>query len=63
LPFKKRSKKVAIFIGPEGDWDKSEIELAKKENFEILNLGKLNLRSETAAILASFLTIHFVLFC
>jgi len=62
-PLKREAKKVAIFIGPEGGWDKSEIELAKKENFEILNLGKLNLRSETAAILASFLTIHLSLFC
>jgi 16S rRNA (uracil1498-N3)-methyltransferase len=55
---KKGAKSVAIFIGPEGGWDASEIELAKKENFEILNLGKLNLRSETAAIIASFLTIY-----
>jgi 16S rRNA (uracil1498-N3)-methyltransferase len=57
-PFKRKIDKVAIFIGPEGGWDKSEIELAKKENFEILNLGKLNLRAETAAIVASFLIIH-----
>jgi len=49
---------VAIFIGPEGGWDKSEIGLVKKENFEILNLGKLNLRSETAAIVSSFLVIY-----
>jgi 16S rRNA (uracil1498-N3)-methyltransferase len=55
---KRKVKNVAIFIGPEGGWDKSEIELAKKENFEILNLGKLNLRSETAAIVSSFLIIH-----
>ena len=55
---KKGAKSVAIFIGPEGGWDELEIELAKKENFEILNLGKLNLRSETAAIIASFLTIY-----
>jgi 16S rRNA (uracil1498-N3)-methyltransferase len=55
---KKEAKSVAIFIGPEGGWDELEIELAKKENFEILNLGKLNLRSETAAIVASFLMIH-----
>jgi 16S rRNA (uracil1498-N3)-methyltransferase len=55
---KRKIDKVAIFIGPEGGWDKSEIELAKKENFEILNLGKLNLRSETAAIVSSFLIIY-----
>jgi 16S rRNA (uracil1498-N3)-methyltransferase len=55
---KRKVKNVAIFIGPEGGWDKSEIELAKKENFEILNLGRLNLRSETAAIVSSFLVIY-----
>jgi 16S rRNA (uracil1498-N3)-methyltransferase len=59
-PFKRKINKVAIFIGPEGGWDKSEIELAKKENFEILNLGRLNLRSETAAIVASFSAIYFL---
>jgi len=57
-PLKRKIDKVVIFIGPEGGWDKSEIELAKKENFEILNLGKLNLRSETAAIVSSFLVIY-----
>lgn len=51
-------EKVAIFIGPEGGWDKKELEMAKKENFEILNLGKLNLRAETAAIVASFLVVN-----
>jgi 16S rRNA (uracil1498-N3)-methyltransferase len=57
-PLKRKIDKVAIFIGPEGGWDKFEIELAKKENFEILNLGRLNLRSETAAIASSFLVIY-----
>ena len=55
---KEEVQKIAIFVGPEGGWHGSEIEFAKKENFEILNLGKLNLRSETAAIAASFLVIH-----
>jgi 16S rRNA (uracil1498-N3)-methyltransferase len=55
---KGKVERVAIFIGPEGGWDKSEIELVKKENFEILNLGKLNLRSETAATVSSFLVIY-----
>jgi len=58
-PLKDKPKKIAIFIGPEGGWDNSEIDLARKENFTILNLGKLNLRSETAAIVASFSVIHF----
>lgn len=54
----KDNKKFAVFIGPEGGWDKEEVELTKRENFEILNLGKLNLRAETAAIVATFLTIN-----
>lgn len=54
-----KSKKIAIFVGPEGGWAKEEIELAKKENFRTLNLGKLNLRAETAAIVGSFLVIHY----
>jgi RNA methyltransferase, RsmE family len=57
---KKEAKSVAIFIGPEGGWDELEIEMAKKENFEILNLGKLNLRSETAAIVSSFLATRYL---
>lgn len=52
-------KKIAIFIGPEGGWSKEEIELAKKENFCVLNLGKLNLRAETASIVSSFLFLYY----
>ncbi len=54
----KNPKNFAVFVGPEGGWDKKEIEISKKENFKILNLGKLNLKSETAAILGSFLIIN-----
>lgn len=56
---KEKIKSLAVFVGPEGGWAKEEIKLAKKENFEILNLGKLNLRAETAAIVGSFLGINF----
>ncbi len=55
-----KPQKIAIFIGPEGGWDRKEIELAKKESFKILNLGNLNLRAETAATVASFLAINFL---
>jgi 16S rRNA (uracil1498-N3)-methyltransferase len=40
--------KVAVFIGPEGGFDESEIELAKEAGFEIITLGKRILRTETA---------------
>ena len=41
---------VAIFIGPEGGFDESEIELAKSSGFEIITLGKRILRTETAGL-------------
>jgi len=49
------AKRIGIFIGPEGGWDESEIELAKENNFIIASLGKTTLRAETAAIIASYL--------
>lgn len=50
---------VAIFIGPEGGFDTSEIELAKSEGFEIVTLGKRILRTETAGmVVLSLLMMH-----
>lgn len=46
---------VGIWIGPEGGWSKEEIDLAKEKKFKILSLGKLLLKAETAAIVASYL--------
>jgi len=46
---------IDIFIGPEGGWDELELELARKNKFWIVNLGKLTLRAETAAIISSYL--------
>lgn len=48
-------RRVGIFIGPEGGWDEKEIELAKEKKFRIVSLGKLTLRAETAAMIASYL--------
>ena len=42
---------VAIFIGPEGGFDDSEINLAKEAGFEIITLGKRILRTETAGLM------------
>lgn len=55
----RRTKKFNIFIGPEGGFSDKEIELAKKNNFYVLSLGDLVLRSETAAIVASYTCINF----
>lgn len=41
---------VAIFIGPEGGFEQSEIEFAREYGFEIITLGKRILRTETAGM-------------
>ncbi len=41
-----------ILIGPEGDFSEEEIELAIKNNFIPVELGKSRLRTETAAVVA-----------
>ncbi len=48
----KTVKTVGIFIGPEGGFDKSEIEKAISADAKIISLGKRILRTETAAITA-----------
>jgi len=45
---------VAVFIGPEGGWDPEEIEAARKAGCDIVSLGSLTLRAETAAIIAAY---------
>lgn len=48
-------KHIGVFIGPEGGWEEEEIKIAKKNKFKVASLGKLTLRSETAAIIVSYL--------
>jgi len=43
---------LCLFVGPEGGWTEKEMELFKKNNFQILSLGSNVLRAETAAIVA-----------
>ena len=55
LPFNvslSASKNIAILVGPEGGFDKSEIESAIASGYEPISLGRHILRSETAAIAA-----------
>ena len=47
-------KDVAILIGPEGDFSKSEINLAYEKGFAPVSLGESRLRTETAALVACF---------
>ena len=51
--FIKNSKKIRLFIGPEGDFSEEEIEFFKKQkNSYFASLSNNILRSETAAILS-----------
>ena len=48
-------KRVGIFVGPEGGWTDAEIKNALTAGFHLGTLGKLILRGETAAIIATYL--------
>jgi len=50
--YKKDDKVIQIMIGPEGDFDSKEIELATKAGFLSAGLGKERLRTETAGVYA-----------
>jgi 16S rRNA (uracil1498-N3)-methyltransferase len=42
---------ILVLIGPEGDFSKSEIEMAKESGFKNITLGQNRLRTETAGVL------------
>jgi 16S rRNA (uracil1498-N3)-methyltransferase len=44
------NKKSLVLIGPEGDFTKEEIALAREYNFSALSLGENRLRTETAGL-------------
>ena len=43
-------KSVCLLIGPEGDFTKDEISLAKARKFKSVSLGRSILRTETAGV-------------
>jgi 16S rRNA (uracil1498-N3)-methyltransferase len=43
-------KPVLVMIGPEGDFSREEVEMAKSVGFQPISLGNIRLRTETAAI-------------
>ncbi len=47
-------RQINLFVGPEGGWEEREIFSAQRANFEAISLGRLTLRSETAAVVASY---------
>ena len=49
----KEIKDINIFIGPEGGFDKFEIDIALEKGFKTVTLGKNILRVETAGIVAA----------
>ncbi len=44
-----------IFIGPEGGWSDKEVSFFKEKNLNFINFGQNVLRTETAAIVSTFL--------
>ena len=44
------TKNIAVFIGPEGGFEESEVEIIKNSGFEVITLGKRILRTETAGL-------------
>ena len=52
-----KNSNVLILIGPEGDFDQEEINLATSNGFISVSLGNSRLRTETAA-LAACMTVH-----
>ncbi len=51
-------QKVAIFVGPEGGFSKSEAELVLASGAHAVSIGETILRTETAAVVASALTLY-----
>jgi 16S rRNA (uracil1498-N3)-methyltransferase len=56
----KISGSVVLCVGPEGGWEEREIELAQKARCNIVGLGPLILRAETAAIAAIAILQHHI---
>ncbi len=52
------AKSASIFIGPEGGFTDSEIKEAEAGGYTVASLGSLTLRGETAAIIATYLSVH-----
>ena len=50
---------TCVFIGPEGDFNKDEVEIAVQHGYQKISLGKSRLRTETAGIAACHI-IHLI---
>lgn len=45
-----KTRNIAVFIGPEGGFEETEVERIKNSGFEVITLGKRILRTETAGL-------------
>ena len=54
----KKARKINLVIGPEGGFEKWEIEMLKAKGAHIVSLGPRILRTETAAIVTSALILY-----
>ncbi|OGE31653.1 hypothetical protein A2631_00700 [Candidatus Daviesbacteria bacterium RIFCSPHIGHO2_01_FULL_44_29] len=57
LALLENSKKVSLFIGPEGGFEDSELEFAQKAGVKLINLGPRIFRSETAGLVLATLVL------
>lgn len=53
-----KQQPIVLLIGPEGGWDKREIESARAQHWTIASFGRHIMRIETAAIVASSIILH-----
>ena len=53
-----RPRTVSVFIGPEGGYEPSEVELARKSGATLVTLGRQVMRAETAAIVSCGIVLH-----
>jgi len=53
-----RPRTVSVFIGPEGGYEPSEVELARESGATLVTLGHQVMRAETAAIVSCGIILH-----
>jgi len=56
--YERQRTHTGIFIGPEGGWAPEELALVRDRGCLVMSLGRLTLRAETAATVASYLFAH-----
>jgi 16S rRNA (uracil1498-N3)-methyltransferase len=52
------AERVALIVGPEGGFEKQEVQLAEEHGAKVCSLGKLILRSELAGIVGASLILY-----